>query len=247
MIQAATNGDLIYVVEDDPAISKLVALNLSVGGYQVKQFGNGDGVLDRLAPDAPSLIIMDIQMPGANGLEMTEKVRQVSAVPIMILSVRHETSSKLAALDLGADDYVTKPFLVDELMARVRAILRRSAPPTISASRSASQYQCGGVVIDVDCREVSSDHETVHLTQQEWAILKVLVYHAGSVVSPRHILQRAWGDDYGYETDYVRTYITRLRKKLEQEPRTPRLIISERGMGYRLVKGIEPNHGGGVQ
>ncbi|PKB63679.1 MAG: hypothetical protein BZY80_05985 [SAR202 cluster bacterium Io17-Chloro-G2] len=236
MTQAATNDDLIYVVDDDRSISKLVAINLTARGYQVKQFDKGNEILDRLNSDGPSLIIMDILMPGANGLEVTRKVRQVSTVPIMILSVRDETSSKLAALDLGADDYVTKPFRVEELLARVRAILRRSAWPADS-SGAESQYQCGELSIDLECREVSSHEESVHLTQQEWAILKVLVNHAGSVVTPRHILQRAWGEEYGDEDDYVRTYITRLRKKLEREPRNPRFILLERGLGYRLIKG----------
>ena len=231
MIQTSINDDLIYVDDDDHAISKLVAFNLKARGYQVKQFDNGGAVLDDLAADGPALIIMDFLMPGVNGLEVTRKVREVSTVPIIILSVRDETLDKMAALDMGADDYVTKPFRVEELLARVRAILRRSARPSDS-SGSDSHYQCGDLSIDLECQEVSSHEKLVHLTQQEWAILKVLVYHAGSVVSPRHILQRGWGDDY------VRTYITRLRKKLEADPGNPCLILSERGQGYRLVKGM---------
>lgn len=237
MTQNSINDDLIYVVDDDHSISKLVAFNLTARGYQVKQFDNGDAVLDGLASDGPALIILDFLMPGASGLEVTRKVREISTVPIMILSVRDETSAKMAALDMGADDYVTKPFRVEELLARVRAILRRSARPAGSPGAE-SQYQCGDLSINLECQEVSSHEKPVHLTQQEWAILKVLVYHAGSVVSSRHILQRAWGDDYGDEDDYVRTYITRLRKKLEANPGNPCLILSERGQGYRLVKGM---------
>lgn len=237
MTQAAINDNLIYVVDDDHSVSKLVALNLTTRGYQVKQFDNGNAVLDGLAFDGPSLIIMDVLTPGANGLEVAQKVRQISSVPIMILSVRHETSAKLAALDMGADDYVTKPFRVEELLARVRAILRRSAQSRLESSAAESGYRCGGLSIDLENLEVTSHHKMVHLTKQEWAILKVLVKNSGRVVSPRQILQEAWGDDYGDEADYVRTYITRLRKKLEPEPRKPRYILLERGLGYRLVKG----------
>jgi len=236
MTQTAIKDHLIYVVDDDHSISKLVSFNLTARGYQVRQFDNGHAVLDGLAADGPALIIMDYLMPGANGLEVTRKVREVSMVPIMILSVRDETSAKLAALDMGADDYVTKPFRVEELLARVRAILRRSALP-LGSSTADPQYRFGDLSIDVARREVLNQEKPVHLTQQEWAILEVLVYHAGSIVSPRHILQRAWGDDYGDEADYVRTYITRLRKKLEPEPGNPSLILSEHGQGYRLVRG----------
>ena len=189
-----------------------------------------------LQVDDPDLVILDILMPDPDGLEVTKQIRQVSRVPILILSVRDETSSKLAALDLGADDYVTKPFRVEELLARMRAILRRTTPARREPARGDDAYRSGELFIDLEGMRVISHGRVVSLTPREWSALKVLVKHAGMVVSSRQLLQEAWGPDYGDEGDYVRTYVTRLRRKLEPDPQNPRYILLERGLGYRLVE-----------
>ena len=228
-------SQLVYVVDDDVAIARLVSVNLAARGYRVKQFSSGIEALTNLQSDRPDLIVLDLLMPDSDGLEIAQAIRESSQVPILVLSVRDEASAKLAALDLGADDYITKPFRVDELLARVRAILRRS---TITESGEASpnySYRSGELLIDLETMRVTSHLQPVRLTPREWATLRVLVKYAGRIVSPRQLLQEAWGADYGDEGDYVRTYITRLRRKLEPVPHQPRYILLERGLGYRLV------------
>ena len=183
--------------------------------------------------EIPSLIILDIMLPDSNGLQLAETIRQTSTVPILILSVRDETTSKLTALDLGADDYITKPFRVDELLARVRAILRRVS--TIETNHIYS-YNSGGLQVDLNSLQVTSHDRQIQLTPREWSTLRVLVNHAGRVVSTRQLHHEAWGTNIGEEGDNVRTYITRLRQKLEPEPHNPRYILLVRGLGYRLVR-----------
>ena len=236
MVQIATTDQLIYVVDDDSAIARLVSVNLAARGYRVKQFDSGSVAMAGLQSDEPDLVILDILMPGTDGLEVTKQIRQVSQVPILILSVRDETSTKLAALDLGADDYLTKPFRVEELLARMRAILRRSASAGSDEPRSSYVYRSGDLLIDVEELRVVSQNRLVPLTPREWGLLRVLVKHVGKVVSSRQLLQEAWGPDYGDEGDYVRTYVTRLRRKLEPDPQHPRYILLERGLGYRLAE-----------
>ena len=227
-------GKLVYVVDDDPSVANLVYYNLLSCGYRVQKFNSGMAMLDSLETEAPDLIVLDIMMPGTNGLEVARRVRQSSRVPIMILSIRDEVPTKLAALDLGADDYLTKPFEVEELLARVRAILRRTTAAEDRADRTT--YQSGPLSIDLGTTRVTFENEPVKLTPQEWAVLQVLVKHAGQVVGSRRLLQEAWGPDYGDEGDYVRAYINRLRRKLEPNPQHPVFILLERGMGYRLAE-----------
>ena len=230
------NGQLIYVVDDDATISQLVAVNLQARGYRVRRFDQGAEVLTSVETDEPALMVLDIIMPGINGLVLAREVRRLSQVPILMLSVRDEISTKLSALDLGADDYLTKPFRMEELLAWVRAILRRAGQPQVGPPLTT--YCVGQLVIDLERDQVSSHHRPVKLTAREWAVLRVLIAHAGRVVTPRQLLREARGPEYGDEGDYIRTYITRLRKKLEPEPKNPRYILLERGIGYRL---LEPN------
>ncbi len=154
-------------------------------------------------------------------------------MPIMMISAKEEVDSKLEALDMGADDYLTKPFSVEELLARVRAILRRSNGS--SGGPVARTYHCGDLLVDLDTPEVLRTGERVRLSNREWGVLRTLVKYVGKVVTHRMLLQQAWGPEYGDERDYIRTYVTRLRKKLESEPASPRYILTERGIGYRLV------------
>lgn len=221
-------------MDDDATISRLVSRSLAARGYRVKEFNSGTVAMAGLRRDNPDLIILDVLMPEVDGLEVTRRIRRLSQVPILVLSVQDEPSVKLAALDLGADDYLTKPFRVDELLARMRAILRRTAQTVPDPAPNA--YRSGNLLIDVARLRVVSHGRPIQLTPQEWAVLQVLVKYAGRVVSSRRLLQEAWGPDYGDEGDYVRTYVTRLRQKLEPDPRNPRYILLERGLGYRLAE-----------
>ncbi len=236
------NGCSIYVVDDDPVIANLVFQNLRSSGYQVAQFATGTEMLDSIEPEWhgeaewPDLVVLDIMMPGPNGLEIARNLRGFSRIPILMLSIRDETATKLAALDLGVDDYLTKPFEMAELLARVRAILRRTLPPTEDVPLT--RYHRGDLWIDLQSTRVALGNKAVRLTGREWAVLRVLVEHAGQVVAPRQLLQQAWGPEYGDEGDYIRTYITRLRRKLEPDPSQPAYIMLEWGMGYRLAEPI---------
>lgn len=228
-----TDKHLIYVVDDDEAVANLVFQNLKFQGYRVQVFYSGESMLAELQQGFPDLIILDIMMPGIDGVEVARRLREFSSVPILILSIQNDVSLKATVLDLGADDYLTKPFDIAELSARIRAILRRSAVTQSSQGRNV--YQSGNLNINLDSGLVSIDGVPIRLTPHEWSVLRALVKHVGQVVTPRQLLQEAWGPDYGDEGDYVRTYITRLRHKLEVDPKNPRYILLEWGFGYRLA------------
>ena len=236
MQQSSVNGQLVYVVDDDASITRLIALNLTARGYQVKVFHSGHEALANLEYDRPDLVLLDLVMPDCDGLEIVSPIRQRSAVPIIVLSVRDETASKLAALDLGADDYITKPFRMEELLARVRAILRRTPHADASLLNANYSYRYGGLMIDLDGMKVTSHQKNVRLTPREWATLRTLLDNVGRVVTPQNLLDETRGKRNGGAGDNARTYITRLRRKLEPDPRNPRYILLERGLGYRLVE-----------
>ena len=227
MAQFTTNNHLISVVDDDTAIARLVSVNLTARGYRVKEFDRGLQAIAGLKIDDPDLVIMDLMMPDLDGLEVTRQIRQVSQVPILILSV----------LDLGAEDYLTKPFRIEELLARTRAILRRTAPATKEDSlQSTWDYRSGELYVDLNGLRVVSHGHGKQLTPREWALLRVFIQYAGQVVAPRTLLKEAWGPNYGDEGDYVRTYVNRLRRKIEPEPNQPRYLLLELGLGYSLVE-----------
>ena len=220
-------------MDDDPNIARLLAANLEARGYQVSSFNSGSPALRGLGDSVPDLVILDIILPGMDGIEVMRRIRETSAVPVMMVSAKAELATKLEALNLGADDYLTKSFGVEELLARVRTILRRSggpSPPGITGT-----YNWGDLEVDLDKSEVVGAGKPVKLSAREWAVLRIFVKYIGKVVTHRMLLQQAWGPEYGDERDYVRTYVTRLRKKLESEPGMPRYILTERGIGYRLV------------
>ena len=213
-------GKKILTVDDDPGILRLISSNLEARGYEAPTFTSGTPALEYLEGERTDLVILDILLPGLDGMELVRRIRELSGVPIMMVSGREEVDAKLEALDLGADDYLTKPFSVEELLARVRAILRRSS--STNDTDVMGTYQNDGLEVDLERSEVMASGAEVKLSAREWAVLRTFVKYAGKVVTHRILLQQAWGPEYGDEGDYVRTYVTRLRKKLEPEPQNPR-------------------------
>jgi two-component system KDP operon response regulator KdpE len=219
----------VLVVEDDPQLRRALTINLRARGYDVRGAGDGTSALSAAATELPDLVILDLGLPDMDGVEVVAGLRGWTAVPIIVLSARDGQHDKVAALDAGADDYVTKPFGMDELLARLRASLRRAAPaedlPTVSA---------GALVIDRRAKRVTRSGEDVRLTPTEWHLLEVLVRDPGRLVPGRQLLQEVWGPAYGQETNYLRVYMATLRRKLEDEPSQPRHLITEPGLGYRF-------------
>jgi two-component system KDP operon response regulator KdpE len=178
----------------------------------------------------PNLIVLDLNMPVMGGLEVCRRVRSWSDVPVLILSVREEEADKVTALDLGADDYLTKPFGIDEFLARVRALLRRSVPTEGTAG---ARFEAGEVSIDLTQRSVTRDGEPVHLTRTEWALLDTLAHHPGKLLTQRWLLESVWGTGYRDDVDVLRVFVSQLRKKVEPDPSHPTTIVTEPGVGYR--------------
>jgi len=222
----------VLVVDDEPEITRTLAINLKAGGYEVVTAGNGVSALRAAAEHPPEFVILDLGLPDLDGVEVVRGLRGWTTVPILILSGRSGSVDKVEALDAGADDYLTKPFGMDELLARLRALGRRSAGGT-----DVPAVELGEVKVDLGSRRVTRRdgraEEDVHLTGTEWLILEALLRHPGKLVSRRQLLTSVWGVDYPQDTNYLRVYITRLRRKLEADPARPRYLINEHGMGYR--------------
>jgi two-component system KDP operon response regulator KdpE len=231
MNEPAGAGARIVVVDDEPAIRRLLLANLSARGYEVVAVETGEEALERLDVDAPDLVILDLMLPGLSGLDVCRGLRAASSVPILVLSARGEEGTKVQALDLGADDYLTKPFGVDELLARVRALLRRPAP----VESVTHVVRAGALVLDPWTREVWRDDAPLDLTPREFDLLAYLMQHAHTVVPHRALLAAVWGPAYAGETQYLRVFINRLRRKIEEDPAHPRHIRTEPGVGYRFV------------
>jgi len=221
----------ILIVEDDPGLARALALNLKVRGYTVDVAPDGTHALQLAVDHHPDLVVLDLGLPDMDGTEVIAGLRSWSSVPIMVLSARQSSHDKVLALDAGADDYVTKPFAMDELLARLRAALRRSQPDTDEAIVVATP----DFTIDLGTHVVTRDGQPVRLTPREWGLLELLVRHRGQLVSQKQILQQVWGPTYDAETHYLRVYVGHLRQKLEPEPSQPRYIFTEPGMGYRFV------------
>lgn len=226
------NGHLILIVDDDELVTHMLRRNLIARGYDVAAVETGEAVLLEAAERRPDLIILDLMLPGMSGLALCEAIRAESAVPILVVSARVEERTKVRALDLGADDYVTKPFGIEELLARVRALLRR---PPVSLVHWDAVIQVGELILDTRMQEVRQDGMRLELTAREFAVLSYLMRHAGKVIPHRMLLSEIWGPEYGWETQYLRVYINRLRRKIERESSHPRHILSEPGVGYRFV------------
>ena len=222
-------GVRVVVIDDDPSLLRALTISLGARGYEVTGARTGEEGLDQVAHVHPDLVLVDLGLPGIDGVEVIRGIRGWSEVPILVLSARHQSMSKVEALDLGADDYVTKPFGMDELLARIRAALRR-APGADQEPR----VEAEGFTVDLAAKRVVKDGVEVHLTPKEWDIVEVLVRNPGRLVSQRQLLQEVWGPQYGTETEYLRVLMGRVRRKLEVDHSRPRHFITEPGMGYRF-------------
>lgn len=227
-----SDGPRILVVDDELQIRRFLRISLEANGYRVFEASNGHDALQEAARLRPELIILDMGLPDIEGLEVLTRLREWSAAPVIILSVRDGDRDKVAALDAGADDYLTKPFSLEELMARMRVAQRHAQP-----GPGNSEFTCGSVVVDLAHRQVTKAGEAVRLTPTEYALLRLLIQHAGRVLTHKQILKEVWGPEYVDETHYLRVYFAQLRQKLEDDPALPRLILTEPGVGYRLVCG----------
>ncbi len=226
----------VLVVDDEKSLRDFIRRNLDVRGYRVQTAANGLEALALITTENFDLIILDLMMPHMDGLETTRRVRETSIVPIIILTALGEENDKIRAFDLGADDYLTKPFGVEELLARVRAVLRRSSWREIPKGDERHVLQRAGVTIDLDQRQVTHHGQEIDLTPTEFELLHVLMRDAGIVLSHRDLLHRVWGPEYQDEVEYVRVYIGRLRRKLERDPLEPELLLTARGVGYRFTR-----------
>jgi two-component system, OmpR family, KDP operon response regulator KdpE len=223
---------LILVIEDDPQIRRFLRATLAAEGYQFHEaLTAGEGIA-QVATRQPDLVLLDLGLPDQDGIEVIREIRQWSQTPIIVLSARGQEKDKIAALDLGADDYVAKPFAVGELLARMRAALRRAAQPMLEGA--GVPLRLGSVEIDFDRRLVSFDGKEVHLTPNEYKLLQVLVKNAGRVVTQRQLLNEVWGPQHTDQSQYLRVYVAQLRRKLEKDPARPRYLQTEPGVGYRL-------------
>jgi two-component system KDP operon response regulator KdpE len=219
----------VLVVDDEPQIRRALGINLRARGYDVDLAPDGEQALDAAAHHHPDVVVLDLGLPGIDGVEVIRGLRGWSQVPIVVLSVRDAEGDKVAALDAGADDYVTKPFGMDELLARLRAALRRTTPAEEEAVVETPDF-----TIDLAAKKVRRDGDEVRLTPTEWQLVEVLVRNRGRLIAQRQLLQEVWGPQYHDETNYLRVFMAQVRRKLEPEPGSPRYFITEPGMGYRF-------------
>ena len=220
----------ILVVDDEAQIRKALSVNLTARGYEVDLAATGEEALAQAAAHHPDLVLLDVGLPGIDGVEVVEGLRGWTTAPIIMLSVRDSEADKVRALDAGADDYVTKPFGMNEVLARLRAALRRHQPVP-------EQPVVGTAAFSLDLAQKTAtfaDGEHAHLTPTEWAIVEALVRHPGRLVTQRQLLQQVWGPQYEHETNYLRVHLAAIRKKLEPEPGRPRYFVTEPGIGYRF-------------
>lgn len=228
---AADHRPRVLVVDDEAPLRRTLEVALDAQGLDVEVVGTGEHAVEAVRDLLPDLVVLDLGLPGMSGVEVIRHVRVWNPVPILVLSARDQEVDKVAALDAGADDYVTKPFGVEELMARIRAALRRSRTPTVAEEL----VDAGGFVVDLMRREVLRDGEPVRLTPTEWHLVEVLARHHDRLVPSHQLLQDVWGPQYGDEKHYLRVYVGQLRRKLEADPSNPTVFVTDPGRGYRLV------------
>ncbi|MCX4627044.1 MULTISPECIES: response regulator [unclassified Streptomyces] len=225
----------VLVVDDEPQIVRALVINLKARKYEVDAAADGAGALELAAARHPDVVVLDLGLPDMDGIEVIKGLRGWTRVPILVLSARHTSDEKVEALDAGADDYVTKPFGMDELLARLRAAVRR-AEPSAGAGEDEVIVETDGFTVDLAAKKAVREGRDVRLTPTEWHLLEVLVRNGGKLVSQKQLLQEVWGPSYGTETNYLRVYMAQLRRKLEADPSHPRHFITEPGMGYRFER-----------
>jgi len=231
MTEPAPDPPLVLVIEDEPRMLRFLRPALEGHGYRVIESATGKDGLTQASTRAPDLVLLDLGLPDLDGLEVTRRIREWSQTPIVVISARGREDDKVAALDAGADDYVTKPFGVLELLARLRVALRHVAR---SGGAEAPRLDLGPLRIDLEKRQVSRDGAAVHLTPIEYRLLAELARHPGKVLTHSHLLRHVWGPGYAEQSHYLRVYMAQLRRKLEEDPARPRILLTELGVGYRL-------------
>jgi two-component system KDP operon response regulator KdpE len=231
-----TDRKRILVVDDEPRITLVLRSGLSKHGYDIRVAAEGESALELFNAWSPDVVITDLSMPNMNGLELCRRLRETSKVPIIVLSVKEDESVKIEALDAGADDYVTKPFGIGELLARVRAVLRRS-PSDGNAEQTV--IEDGDFRIDLEKRKVSVSGKEIHLSPKEFELLHYLFQHSGKVLTHRTLLGKIWGGNFSDQDEYLRVFISNLRKKIEPDPARPRYILTDPWVGYRFQPGEE--------
>ncbi|MGZ4430693.1 MAG: response regulator [Gaiellales bacterium] len=224
---------LILVVDDEPQILRALTTNLRGAGYEVARAATGEEAIASAVARPPDAVVLDLELPDLSGVDVCRELRTWSSMPIVILSAIGEEGQKVEALDAGADDYVTKPFGMDELLARLRAAMRRAAPDTEDT------IQIGALAVDFDRHLVTVDGHPVQLSRIEFDLLALLVRNEGKLLTHRAILREVWGPSYQIESHYLHVYISKLRQKIEPDPRHPRYLLTEPGAGYRLVRPVE--------
>ena len=236
---------LILIVDDEPRMIKFIRLNLELEGYRVSEASNGLEALDKVRKELPDLVLLDVMMPEMDGFEALERIREISNVPVIMLTVKAEEEDKVRGLELGADDYVTKPFSPRELSSRIKAVLRRTEMPSpVEKTILRIDDDDSGLSIDFNRREVIVRGERIKLRPTEYRLLYHLVNNAGWVMTHEMLLSKVWGYAYRDDTHLLRVYITYLRQKIEPDPSNPRYIFTERGIGYRFVDFKQNTQGG---
>ena len=225
-------GQRVLIMEDEAQIRKFLRISLEAHGYAVAEARTGGQGIELAGSEPPDLVILDLGLPDMEGVKVIRRLREWSAVPIIVLSVRAEEREKVQSLDAGADDYMTKPFGIAELMARLRALLRNRRR---EADLETAVIQSGGLTVDLNRRLVTLDGETVQLSRKEYDLLRLLATHAGQVLTHHQILQEIWGESHTEDTHYLRVLVGNLRQKLKDEPTRPRHILTEQGVGYRFM------------
>ena len=223
----------VLVVDDEPQIVNALRINLAARGYQVTTAGDGASALRLAAEASPQVVLLDLGLPDIDGIEVITALRGWTSVPIIVLSARTDADSKIEALDAGADDYVTKPFGMDELLARLRAAVRRSA--VVVREVDEPLIDTGSFTVDLAVKKIWRDGAEVHLTPTEWGLLEILIRNRGCLATQKYLLEHVWGPAHTAHAHYLRVYIGQLRQKLEPQPAQPRHLITEAGMGYRFI------------